>query len=216
MLLSTFSRPRLLGVQRGGILSKDGTCESGSLRLVFIHRAIKASIMLPREYHYHRLRLLSFFLHIFFFYTFQSKQTANFLLLKQRVSSPKIIFHHAFPFTYHRHFLRCGAPNVLLCPCRLLEPSPRDEEPCPEGRPVCTSGRVSFQAHSPPGGPCHYQATQSSRITWTRFMFTRTRAASNVVTDDTTSTAVHSVLNGDAVNWAVKEMCGLLCTHCRL
>lgn len=47
-------------------------------------------------------------------------------------------------------------------------------------------------------------------------MFTQTRAASNVVTDDTTSTAVHSVLNGDAVNWAVKEMCGLLCTHCRL
>lgn len=41
-----------------------------------------------------------------------------------------------------------------------------------------------------------------------RFMYTRTRAASNVVTDDTSSTAVHSVLNGDAVNWAVKEMCG--------
>lgn len=39
-------------------------------------------------------------------------------------------------------------------------------------------------------------------------MVTQTKAARNVVTDDTTCTAVHRVLKGDAVNWAVKEMCG--------
>lgn len=85
--------------------------------------------------------------------------------------------------------------------------NPRDEEPCPEGRPVCTSGRGRSKlirlgrAMPLPSDPVFQNNLD-------RFMFTRTRAASNVVTDDTTSTAVHSVLNGNTVNWAVKEMCG--------
>lgn len=41
-----------------------------------------------------------------------------------------------------------------------------------------------------------------------RFMYTRTLAASDVVTDEFSCTAVYSPLGNSQVNWVVKEMCG--------
>lgn len=87
-----------------------------------------------------------------------------------------------------------------------LEPRD-DEEPCPVGRSVCSPGRgksklIRLRRAMPLPSDPEFQNDMD------RFMYTRTLAASNVVTDDSACTAVYSQLDRNQVNWAVKEMCG--------
>lgn len=196
--MSTFFRPHLLGFRRHPF--KDGTCES--VIALGLYTAIKTSIILPESIIIID-QVLAFSI-FFFFFLFNPNRP-------QLRVKPKSIITKTISFIMHFHLptiaLFSAAALLTFSYAHVASLNPRDEEPCPEGRPVCTSGRGHSKlirlgrAMPLPSDPVFQNNLD-------QFMYARTRAASNVVTDDTSSTAVHSVLNGDAVNWAVKEMCG--------
>lgn len=104
-----------------------------------------------------------------------------------------------------------AAVLLTLSYARIVPLKPRDDEPdedsCPIDRAVCTAGQGNSQfirfrrAMKLPGDPEFDNDID-------RFMKTQAELAQNVVIDDTTCTAVYSSLAEQAVNWAVKDMCG--------
>lgn len=83
-----------------------------------------------------------------------------------------------------------------------------DEDPCPSERTTCSVGKGNSKLIrlARRGNLIPRMELPGDDID--KFMYDQTLTARNVVFDDTACTAVHDTLEGNAIDLAVKEMCG--------
>lgn len=81
-------------------------------------------------------------------------------------------------------------------------------EICPKKRAICSSTLINLVPISLRRMGLPEDADYPDSSSLDVFMRSRTNAAPNAATHETTGTAVYSVLGEEPVSWAVKEMCG--------